>query len=272
VKRSLYFNGIELAQLPHILSFVVNIFPWSSTSDERSNRMIELTREYEWLVMQGDAIAPEQLRRKRQLALAFRVVVQDIVRDERLMEGFQAPDAPGNVWCGKLLRMYCRYQRSIPFSQGLNDMLKPVILALFQDWDWSTADGAEQQILPLVFWCFDALLATTNQFVFLQNVPIGCKSVTKLVHRALREAVPDLLLWMRITGLEQLMWMYPDLTLLFKRMFHGIWSPWIQIVASPDPRHWIAYLTTAFIILTLPRVIEMPEVALESLGKSSPNS
>jgi hypothetical protein len=270
VRRSLYFNGIELAQLAQILPFLVGLFPWSSTADERNSRMIELSRDYDRLSMQLDSISQAQLPLNRELASSFRVVSQDIVRPERSMEGFQTRDALGNVWSRRLLQMYCLYQPSVPFYQGMNDMLQPVILALFQDWDWSVADGSEM-VLPLAFWCFDALLETTNQFVFLQNVLIGCRSVVKLVHTVLGEVAPDLLVWMRMTGLEKLMWMHSDLALLFKRTFRGIWSLWIQLLASPDPRHWVAYLTTAFLVMTLPRVIEMPEITLASLGEEFPD-
>jgi hypothetical protein len=257
VKKSLYFRGVNVRYLPEVLPFALGVFRWESSAAERETETRRLFAEYESLSNQLETMSTRQMDMNKHLTESFRTIERDIRRPDRSFDGFRTSDDLGNVWSGKLLKMYCLFQLSVGFRQGLNDLLQPLLLAFFQQHDWAT-----EGILPIVFWCFDGLLMTTGQFVFLQDVNDSCKRVAAMVRRIFAEVVPAFLVWMKVAAIEKLSWMHLDMAVLFKRTFRDIWDLWIRIVCAPDPKRWLAYLSCAFLLMTFPQLTEMAELSL----------
>jgi hypothetical protein len=149
------------------------------------------------------------------------------------------------------------------------DFLQPIMLVFLSNWDWGKTEGATP-LLAKSFWCFDAFLRNTNQIPFLETVSHASKAVVKRIRKLLKKVAPVVWVWLRLAGLEKLIWMHSDLALMYKRAFKNVWPFWLQIHCSPDPSQWLPYLATAFIIVAFTALLELPDPSLSAVGEAFP--
>ena len=243
--------GIDAAVLPEAIPFLVGMFPVTSTEAERERLLEDLTAEFKVYERQLESLAEEQIKRNRLLMFPFRVISHDISRSDKSILAFKDPSSLGNVWSTKLLKMYCLYNPTVTYHQGMNDLLQPIFLAFFSSYDFENPEKNPdpEPLLVKTFWCFDSMLRNTNRFGFLANTVDCCKEASQSIIQILTKAAPPIATWLKIAGLGKLMWLHSDLVLLYKRTFKDIWSVWTQFNCSPAPAQWSSYFTAALLLI-----------------------
>jgi hypothetical protein len=75
---------------------------------------------------------------------------------------------------------------------------------------------------------------------------------------------------MKRAGIQELLWMYSDFVLLFKRSFEGIWPLWLQLNCSPHPNNWLPYFVCAVVVLSFNHLKGLPTVTITTLMEAFP--
>jgi hypothetical protein len=155
----------------------------------------------------------------------------------------------------------------------MNDLFVPIILTYFPHWNPDTGcpvDEAGEPIayedeVPLIFWNFEGMLRRTNHLVLLSNVTEQCQEKARTIARIIADISPLVAIWMRRNGLADLLWMYSDFVLLFKRSFDEIWSIWMQLNRAPASTNWLTYFVAGIMLETFPQFSALQEVSITSI-------
>jgi hypothetical protein len=112
----------------------------------------------------------------------------------------------------RLLQTYCVFNPPIGYLQGMNDLFVPILLAFLPDWgddgDPLDSDGQVldfQPFLPVIFWCFDAMLRNIDHLKLLQNVTEQCQKLADIVFQIMAKVSPLGAIWMKRNGLKELL-------------------------------------------------------------------
>jgi hypothetical protein len=270
-RASIYFHGLPLPLLTEALPFVLEVFPDEYTDAEREAGWSELEIEFETYCTQLDHLLPDERRHNSDRDECFRVLSYDIRRIEKSHPAFQSPEALGAIWCERLLQAYCMYHPHSSYHQGMLDFLQPIFLVFFQDWDWAVSEGHGDR-LAKAFWCFDAFLKSTNQVVFLETVSDASKVIVHKIRKVFKKVAPVVWVWLRLTGLQKLMWMHSDLALMYKRTFKNIWPYWLQIHCSLAPARWLPCVTGAFLLAAFKSMLDLEECTLSAISDAFPKT
>ncbi|KAK8882461.1 hypothetical protein M9Y10_045103 [Tritrichomonas musculus] len=260
-----------------LLPFIVGVYPLDSTADDRSKLDERLLSEYKRLDEQVSTIKKHQLQHDKKLGSAFRVITQDVERTDRTHVAFKASEKPGMTMLTRLLRIYCVYNPPISYLQGMNDIFVPLIHTYFPIWDNEgnpvDKDGnivEHTPLMPKIFWDYEAMLRNINHLSLLSGVKEQCMEKARLSLMIISKVSPLITIWFRKYGLSDLLWMYSDFVLLFKRTFSSIWDTWLQFNVSPDPNNWLIYFTAAIIIKTFPRFACLQDVSITTIMDAFP--
>jgi hypothetical protein len=151
----------------------------------------------------------------------------------------------------------------------MNDLFVPLILAQFPEWSAETGDpiGAVdvRAEIPIIFWNFEGMLRRTNHTALLSSVTERCREMAEAISQNLMKVAPLIVVFMRRYGLSDMMWMYSDFVLLFKRSFDDIWSTWVKLSSAPAPEHWVTYFAAAILLKVFPRFAALKDVQITSI-------
>ncbi|OHT01260.1 hypothetical protein TRFO_31971 [Tritrichomonas foetus] len=132
-----------------------------------------------------------------------------------------------------------------------------------------------EAILPMIFWCFDAMLRNINHLCLLGDVTSRCKLIAKEIHSILMQVSPIAAIWMRRNSLDSLIWLYSDFVLLFKRSFqnsgkNGLWRVWLQLNCLSQPEKSLTYFVAAIIIQCFRQLTTLPGVQITTMMEAFP--
>jgi hypothetical protein len=189
------------------------------------------------------------------------------------MDPKKPAEAVGLTILTALLRAYSLYNPMIGYLQGMNDLFVPIIHTYFPKWDPETGCPIDDQgkvidhtpEIPLIFWNFEGMLKRTNHLILLSNVTEQCQEKARVIAGIIARVSPLVAIWMRRNGLADLLWMYSDFVLLFKRSFEDIWSIWLQLNSAPASTNWLTYFVTAIMLETFPTFSSLQEVTITSI-------
>lgn len=282
-KDRVFHGGIEddsendFTTRTRLLPFVFGVYPLTSTTNERKELDEQLLASYKRLNSQVDTISKRQLTRDKKLGGSFRVITQDVDRTDRTHNSFKAPEKPGMTMLTRLLRIYCLYNPPISYLQGMNDLFVPIIHSYFPIWDdeGNPVDPQgnvveHEHLMPKIFWDYEAMLRNINHLSLLSGVKEQCMEKARVSLQIISKVCPMISIWFKKYGLSDLLWMYSDFVLLFKRTFSSIWDTWLQFNVSPDPSNWLIYFTAAIIIDTFPNLACLPEITITSIMDAFP--
>ena len=199
-------------------------------------------------------------KEKEKLDKAFKMINQDVMRTDRDLAPFKEEGSVGLSMIETILKVWVHQHMSIGYVQGLNDMLVPFLLTFFPTW---TDDGTpldkkgkpmsqdrQDRGVSKVYWCFEGFLRCTQHETVLQQADKEIARISSQVQEVLEAISPIVAIWVVRHGLNNLMWCYSSILLLFKRTFPDVWSVWLRLLcSSTGPRRWIIYFISAIIYL-----------------------
>ncbi|KAH0786245.1 TBC domain containing protein [Histomonas meleagridis] len=263
IKNRIYHSGVEASLLPDVIPFIFGLHKSDSTSSERNDINLQLDHEFDVLLRQTKSYQPQQVSNNKKMYAAFRVIHHDILRTDRQLSAFKKENGIGLKILTDLLRTYTIYNPPIGYLQGMNDLFVPILLAFIPKWDESSSPVTEngyEQYLPRIFWSFDSMLQHLHHMKMLNDIATECEKMTGVVFSILSEVSPLASIWLRKNNLQNLLWMYSDFVLLFKRSFDDVWSVWTKLSTSPDPPNWFSYFTAAILILIFNEIGTLEEI------------
>ena len=257
-----FMVGMEPNVMPDAVPFMFGTFSPDSTTAERGAQLETMKKEFATLSEQVATVKKHQLDCHKKLASSFRVITHDVNRTDRSHIAFRDDDGPGLQMLSALLKAYCLYNPTIGYLQGMNDLYVPIILTYFPNWneDGKPVDENNNEItdynekLPLMFGCFEAMLNKTGHLTLLSSVTEQCQEKARIIHRLLCQVCPLVAIWMRKNNLQDLLWLYSDFVLMFKRTFDKIWPVWFQFSCNPDPEVWLVYFVAAILLKSFPEM------------------
>lgn len=276
-KLRLFHEGIDSKVLAEALPFVFGVYKQGSTKTERQALDEELNKEFTQLVEQVDSYNDTQIENNKRVSAAFRVIQHDVSRTDRQLAAFKNSKGTGLKMVTRLLKTYCIFNPPIGYLQGMNDLFVPILLAFLPNWD---ADGQPldseggvldyKPYLPTIFWCFDAMLRNIDHLKLLQSVTEQCQKQAEAIFQIMSKVSPLAAIWMKRNNLKQLLWLYSDFVLLFKRSFSEIWSVWLQLNCSPHPANWLAYFVAAIIVQGFDKLAQITDVNITTMMDTFP--
>ncbi|ODQ51842.1 RabGAP/TBC [Saitoella complicata NRRL Y-17804] len=155
VKRAIFYGGLEDDVRSDAWMFLLGVYPWDSSSDERKAIMASKRDEYErlkgraWCRANGVDVDGHVPTEEEKLALVEERhrIEKDVHRTDRTRDLFQAEDLPNphygeeegsghektNVHmeaCKEILVAYHEYNPTLGYVQGMSDLLSPVYVIL----------------------------------------------------------------------------------------------------------------------------------------------
>ena len=157
----------------------------------------------------------------------------------------------------------------------MNDLFVPLILTFIPNWNENSIpidlNGNEINIestSSIIFWCFDLMLKKTGHIHLLYNVTNQCILLAQNVFNLLEKITPLISIWFKQNKLDELVFLYSDFVLLFKRSCNNIWELWLKFFSSISPNSWMIYITTSIIIYGFEYFINSTDNSITTIMES----
>ncbi|XP_058140819.1 TBC1 domain family member 16 isoform X2 [Dasypus novemcinctus] len=145
LRQAIFFGGIDVSIRGEVWPFLLRCYSPESTSAEREALRARRRREY-WEIQQRRlAMAPEE-RRAFWRNVQF-TVDKDVVRTDRSNQFFRGEGNPNVESMRRILLNYAVYNPAIGYSQGMSDLVAPILAEVVDESD--------------TFWCFVGLMQNT---------------------------------------------------------------------------------------------------------------
>jgi len=272
-----FYQGVSHSLIKDLLPFFVGIYDSNSTSIDRELQYKELKKEFHRLKQQMNLITTEQLKQNEKLSMQFRTINNDILRTDRNNLAFKSNSSIGLQILSNILKTYAVYDPLVGYLQGMNDLLVPIILAYLPYWNSDSVPVDEnggqidyEERIPIIFWCFDYMLRITNHIHMLRTVTPYSHYIIVQTLAIIKMASPIVYIWFKINGLQELMWMYSDFVLLFKRTFDDIWAVWIPIITAKNPKSFFSFYVASILMVSFSQLASLPGVSPSNMMEIYP--
>jgi hypothetical protein len=233
----LYHAGCDDDILPRLIPFIVGAYPLESSEAERLEILSKFEKHFQTLLQQTESLQSFQLLHDPKKHAAFGVINQDVHRTDRTHPAFQNLEGPAPKTLTTLLKVFAVFNPNISYLQGMNDLFVPILLAFYPNWD-SNGNPIDNEgnivdlepKIPLFFFIFDYMLKKTGHIKVIFDVTNECRNIAGKVLQVLEKISPLTAIWIKRHNLNELLWLYSDFVLMFKRSFEKIWTIWIDVI------------------------------------------
>jgi hypothetical protein len=142
LRKSIFFSGMERNLRKEVWPFLLHVYPYQSTYAERS-QIAEIRRqEFDEITRRRLDLTGTQLNHFRRKVQS--VIEKDVVRTDRGNPFFAGDDNPNLDIMKNILLNYAVYNSGLGYTQGMSDLLAPVLCELKDE--------------VAAFWCFVGLM------------------------------------------------------------------------------------------------------------------
>ncbi|XP_016061791.1 PREDICTED: TBC1 domain family member 16 isoform X1 [Miniopterus natalensis] len=145
LRKAIFFGGIDVSIRGEVWPFLLRYYSHESTSEEREALRARKRKEYEEIQQRRLSMTPEEHRafwRNVQFT-----VDKDVVRTDRSNQFFRGEGNPNVETMRRILLNYAVYNPAIGYSQGMSDLVAPILAEVLDESD--------------TFWCFVGLMQNT---------------------------------------------------------------------------------------------------------------
>eukprot|EP00884_Botryococcus_braunii_P015793 jgi/Botrbrau1/2898/Bobra.0036s0039.2 len=144
LRRRIFHSGLEASVRKEAWLFLLGVFSFSSTHQERELGMRRLRKKYRTLKRQWTSITPEQAANDSKWRERRVRVDKDVWRTDR-SHPFFAEEGNRNIKrMQHILLTYCKWNFDLGYCQGMSDLVAPLLYIM--------RDEAK------TFWCFSGLM------------------------------------------------------------------------------------------------------------------
>ncbi|XP_074081096.1 TBC1 domain family member 16 isoform X2 [Macrotis lagotis] len=145
LRKAIFFGGIDVSIRGEVWPFLLRYYSHESTSEEREALRVQKRREYSEIQQKRLSMTPEE-QREFWRHVQF-TVDKDVVRTDRSNQFFRGEDNPNVESMRRILLNYAVYNPTIGYSQGMSDLVAPILAEVLDESD--------------TFWCFVGLMQNT---------------------------------------------------------------------------------------------------------------
>ncbi|XP_069055814.1 TBC1 domain family member 16 isoform X3 [Pleurodeles waltl] len=145
LRKAIFFGGIDVSIRGEVWPFLLHYYKCESTSQEREALRVQRRSEYFEIQQKRLTMSPEQ-QKEFWRNVQF-TVDKDVVRTDRSNPFFRGEDNPNVEAMRRILLNYAIYNPSIGYSQGMSDLVAPILTEVLDESD--------------TFWCFVGLMQNT---------------------------------------------------------------------------------------------------------------
>nr|XP_027811367.1 LOW QUALITY PROTEIN: TBC1 domain family member 16 [Marmota flaviventris] len=145
LRQAIFFGGIDVSIRGEVWPFLLRYYSHESTSEEREALRVQKRKEYLEIQQKRLSMTPEE-RGAFWRNVQF-TVDKDVVRTDRSNEFFRGEDNPNVESMRRILLNYAVYNPAIGYSQGMSDLVAPLLTEVQDESD--------------TFWCFVGLMQNT---------------------------------------------------------------------------------------------------------------
>uniref|UniRef100_A0A8C4L4Y4 TBC1 domain family member 16 n=1 Tax=Equus asinus TaxID=9793 RepID=A0A8C4L4Y4_EQUAS len=145
LRKAIFFGGIDVSIRGEVWPFLLRYYSHESTSEEREALRVQKRKEYAEIQQKRLSMTPEEHRafwRNVQFT-----VDKDVVRTDRSNQFFRGEGNPNVESMRRILLNYAVYNPAIGYSQGMSDLVAPILAEVLDESD--------------TFWCFVGLMQNT---------------------------------------------------------------------------------------------------------------
>lgn len=202
LRKGIFFGGLDPSLRTVVWPFLLHCYPIQSTYDEREQLQAMRRQEYLNITEKRTSLTGEEYDdffRNVQC-----VVEKDVVRTDRANPYFAGPDNPNIEVMKNILLNYAIYNKGAGYTQGMSDLLAPVLAEMKNEAD--------------AFWCFVGLMQRAS-FVCTPTDGDMDRSLTYL-RELIRMMLPAFYKHLnRHTDAMELLFCHRWILLCFKREF-----------------------------------------------------
>ncbi|CAB3400402.1 unnamed protein product [Caenorhabditis bovis] len=204
IRKHIFFASMEVEMREKVWPFLLRVYPWESTSDERETIKNDLFLEYQSIKKKRYKVVDANTQRWHAIENS---ILKDVVRTDRKNPYFSGENNPNVDLMKNILLNYASAHPEINYIQGMSDLLAPLLSTMKDEVD--------------AFWCFNSFM---QQTVF-SSTPQGNENLMELNLNYLRHMlelfVPKFFehLKKQKPDAMQLMFVHRWILLWFKREF-----------------------------------------------------
>ncbi|KAK2588253.1 hypothetical protein KPH14_004283 [Odynerus spinipes] len=142
LRKGIFFGGLEPALRKIVWPFLLHCYSYQSTYDDREQIDAIRRQEYEEIQKRRLNMNPEQAERFWRNVVC--IVEKDVVRTDRGNPYYAGEDNPNIEVMKNILLNYAVYNPRLGYTQGMSDLLAPLLAELNSEID--------------AFWCFAGLM------------------------------------------------------------------------------------------------------------------
>ncbi|XP_039357891.1 TBC1 domain family member 16 isoform X1 [Mauremys reevesii] len=145
LRKAIFFGGIDVSIRGEVWPFMLRYYSHESTSEEREALRVQKRREYFEIQQKRLSMTPDE-HKEFWCNVQF-TVDKDVVRTDRSNQFFRGEDNPNVETMRRILLNYAVYNPTIGYSQGMSDLVAPILAEVLDESD--------------TFWCFVGLMQNT---------------------------------------------------------------------------------------------------------------
>ncbi|XP_074870473.1 TBC1 domain family member 16 isoform X2 [Carettochelys insculpta] len=145
LRKAIFFGGIDVSIRGEVWPFMLRYYSHESTSEEREALRVQKRKEYFEIQQKRLSMTPEE-HEEFWRNVQF-TVDKDVVRTDRSNQFFRGEDNPNVETMRRILLNYAVHSPTIGYSQGMSDLVAPVLAEVRDESD--------------TFWCFVGLMQNT---------------------------------------------------------------------------------------------------------------
>uniref|UniRef100_A0A8D0GXI7 TBC1 domain family member 16 n=1 Tax=Sphenodon punctatus TaxID=8508 RepID=A0A8D0GXI7_SPHPU len=145
LRKAIFFGGIDVSIRGEVWPFLLRYYSHDSTSEEREALRVQKRREYFEIQQKRLSMTPDE-QKEFWRNVQF-TVDKDVVRTDRSNQFFRGEDNPNVETMRRILLNYAVYSPDIGYSQGMSDLVAPILAEVLDESD--------------TFWCFVGLMQNT---------------------------------------------------------------------------------------------------------------
>lgn len=145
LRKAIFFGGIDGCIRGEVWPFLLHYYSYESTSEEREMLRVQKREEYFEIQQKRLSMTPDEQKafwRNVQFT-----VDKDVVRTDRSNQFFRGENNPNVETMRQILLNYAVYNPDIGYSQGMSDLVAPILAEVLDESD--------------TFWCFVGLMQNT---------------------------------------------------------------------------------------------------------------
>ena len=270
LKKDIGLRGLTDDSRWFIWPYLLGLFDAVKPYDDNAALLNEKNCEYtEILNTFKTTLLEEQTKEVDAATRLTADIMKDVKRTDRSIRHFNDDKSPNLDMLNNILIVYALYNRDTGFVQGMGDLVAQFITMYVNEWTknengeytFELIDGRklnQRDTECFIFHLFCAFMSVTQQDRMFTDLIKQQEFAFERIFAIIEEFHKPLADWLQQNKLDNMIFMYRQLILLFKREFSPelVRRLWDSIIAHSQPWTQLRFFCAALLIVSFPRLLE----------------